>query len=51
MNRKSRIRGTIGKVVQQVREGLRSLTPVEAVEILVLILWAIFVLVFLKAYG
>jgi hypothetical protein len=51
VNRKSRIRDTIGKVVRQVREGLRSLTPVEAVEILVLILWVIFVLVFFKACG
>jgi len=41
----------IDKAVQQIREALRSLTPVEAVEILVLILWAIFVIVFFKACG
>ena len=38
-------------VVRQVREALRSLTPVEAVEILVLILWTIFAIVFFKACG
>jgi len=51
VNRKRRISDTIGKGVRQVREALRSLTPVEAVEILVLILWAIFVIVFFKACG
>ena len=41
----------IDETVRQVREAIRSLTPVEAVEILVLILWAIFVIVFFKAWG
>ena len=51
MNRKSPIRDKMGKAVRQVREAWRSLTPVETVEILVLILWAIFVIVFFKACG
>jgi hypothetical protein len=41
----------IDETMRQVREAIRSLTPVEAVEILVLILWAIFVIVFFKAWG
>src|SRR3989442_1494216 len=32
----------MGKLVRHVREALRSLTPLEAVEILMLILWPIF---------
>jgi len=44
-------RSKIDKAIRQAREALRSLTPVEAVEIFVLLLWAIFVLVYFKACG
>jgi hypothetical protein len=44
-------RSRIEKTVRQVRDAWCSLTPVEAVEILVLILWAIFVLSHFRVCG
>ena len=41
----------MGKLVRHVREALRSLTPVEAVEILMLILWPVFLLIAFRACG
>jgi len=41
----------MSKLVRRVREALQSLTPLEAVEILMLILWPIFLLIAFKACG
>ena len=51
MNRKSPIRDKMGKAVRQVREAWRSLILVEAIEIVVLLFWALFVLVHFKVCG
>jgi hypothetical protein len=51
MSWKSRARGKIHKAVQSVKETVRHLTPLERVEILMLILWPIFLLVVFKGCG